>query len=74
MAKSKRVQIRVSDIYRYIVTGETCIIDGILQYIANKQYICVKYEGSRRYTRYKAYNEDLRRLAVKNINKRIGEI
>lgn len=73
MAKSRRIQIRVSDIYRCIVTGETREIDGILQYAASKSNILVKFEGRRNFKKYVANTEEGRRKAVKEINKTIGE-
>ena len=70
---NRRIQIRVSDIYRYIVTGEIREIDGILQYCANKSHIMVKFEGRRNFKKYFANTEENRRKAVKEINKKIGE-
>jgi hypothetical protein len=71
--RRRRIQIRVSDIYRYIVTGEIREIDGILQYYANKSHIMVRFEGRRNFKKYLANTEENRRKAVKEINKKIGE-
>lgn len=73
MIKSRRIQIRVSDIYRYIVTGETREIEGITHYTASKTHIAVRFEGRVTYRRYVANTEKLRRQVVKDINKRLGE-
>lgn len=73
MVKLKRIQIRVSDIYRYIVTGETREIEGITDYTATKTHISIRFEGRANYRHYVANTEQLRRKVIKDINKRLGE-
>lgn len=69
-----RVRLCLKDIYRYIVTGEKCDILGISEWTATATKISIRYEGERRWRHYKTFDEDLRLMAIKKINKRISEV
>ena len=69
-----RTRLCLKDIYRYIVTGDKVEILGLNDFEANRTEIKVMYEGRRRYSKFKAANEDARRDAIKVINKYISEV
>lgn len=74
MSKKIRTRICLKDIYRYIVTGDKVDILGLTDFEASKKEIKVLYEGERKYVKFKAFDEDNRKEAIKVINKFISEV
>lgn len=69
-----RVRMCLKDIYRFIAIGKTVPILGIDAWTATTTRIHVRFEGDRRTKHYKTHDEDSRRQAIKQINKRISEV
>lgn len=66
-----RKQMRVADVYRYIVTGETVFINGIKMYHCTENYIDVRFEGEYVVMSYFTRNEKERKEAITKINSKL---
>lgn len=73
MINKFRVRLCLKDIYRYIVTGKTVSIMGIISWTATTKKIHVRYENYVTAS-YKASTEEERQEACKKINKYISEV
>ena len=69
-----RVRLCLKDVYRYIAIKVSTPILGIDDWNATNNCISVKFERCRSYIKYTTVDEDCRRRAIKNINKRISEV
>ena len=72
--KKGRKQIRLSDLYRYMVTGIVSNIRGIEDYHATEGRISVEYTKVPGISTYHTDNELDRLEAIKKINKFLSEV
>lgn len=66
-----RKQMRISDVYRFIVTEEIVLIKGIKMYKCTEDYIEVRYEGEYATITYFTKNEQQRKEAITKINSKL---